>query len=95
MKGPKAPHWTFRVLLCAIASLFILTGPVSGQGAQEIAPKTVDPEPAPLPSSPSVPVAKPLAVPKGACTYAISPASRSISSAEEAGGISITAADNM
>ena len=93
MRGPRVLPWTFRVLLCVIASLFILTDLASGQGPQETAPKGTAPGPAPLPSSPSVPAAKPEAVPKAACTYAISPAGRSIPSAEEAGGISVTAGD--
>jgi uncharacterized repeat protein (TIGR02543 family) len=81
MKRPKVLPWTIRALSCLIVSLFILTDLVSGQGAQEIAP---------LPSSPSVPAATPEAVPQIACTYAISPASHSVSSAEEAGSISVT-----
>ena len=85
MKRPKVLPWTIRALLCVIVSLFILTDLVSGQGAQEIAP---------LPSSPSVPAATPEAVPQVACTYAISPASHSVSSAEEAGSISVTTTTN-
>ena len=85
MKRPKVLPWTIRALLCVIVSLFILTDLVSGQGAQEIAP---------LPSSPSVPAATPETVPQVACTYAISPASHSVSSAEEGGSISVTTTDN-
>ncbi len=85
MKRPKVLPWTIRALLCVIVSLFILTDLVSGQGAQEIAP---------LPSSPSVPAATPEAVPQVACTYAISPASHSVSSAEEVGSISVTTTTN-
>jgi List-Bact-rpt repeat protein/BACON domain-containing protein len=72
-------------LFCVIVSLFILTDLVSGQGAQR---------PAPLPSSPSLPAAKPEAVPQVACRYAISPASQSVTSAEETGSISVTTTDN-
>ena len=85
MKRPKVLPWTIRALLCVIVSLFILTDLVSGQGTQEIAP---------LPSSPSVPAATPEAVPQVACTYAISPASHSVSSAEETGSISVTTTTN-
>ena len=55
MKGPKVPPCTIRALFCVIVSLFILTDLVSGQEVQE---------PAPLPSSPSVPAAKPEAIPQ-------------------------------
>jgi uncharacterized repeat protein (TIGR02543 family) len=81
MKGPKVPPWTILALSCVIVSLFVSTDLVSGQGAQGIAP---------LPSSPSVPATKPEAVSQVACTYAISPASHSVSSAEEMASISIT-----
>jgi uncharacterized repeat protein (TIGR02543 family) len=81
MKGPKVPPSTIRALFCVVASLFILTDLVSGQAAQEVAP---------LPSGPSVPAATPEAVPQVVCTYAISPASHSVSSAEEIGSIAVT-----
>jgi HEAT repeat protein len=51
-------------------------------------------EPAPPASKPSVQAAGQGVVPPVACTYAISPASHSVTAADERGSISVTAADN-